>query len=981
MEAGAGDLVGRSSEMSGIRSAVHAAARGHGRTVFVIGEPGIGKTRLTTAAIGLAVELGVVSLRGRASTVGPMLPLRPLAEALMGLSRAGMLPDPDCLGPYAGMLAQLLPELAPAETTGAAPPRPIMIAEAVLRLLSVVGRERGTLLVLDDMHDADAETLAVAEYLIDNLADSPLSLLLTSRVEVGAAADLAIAARQRGAADVLEPRRLTRTEVAELTANLLATEPPQLSADVVDLITGDSAGIPFYIEELVYDLTRTGRLVSGTEGWRLLDTTETRVPESVTRSITQRTDQLGPQARTMLTLAAVIGQRFSLPVLRQAAGTDDRTLLAGLHAGVSAQLVGADEPAPDWYVFRHPLTAEALLSVLTTPERAALSRTAAEAIEALYPDLPGEWRVRSAELWQHAGVPERAGELFAEVGREALAEGAVASAVRLLVRSEDLLATAGDAAAPATKADVLDSLLYAIAESGRFEHIAAVVAALADLARSGLPNARLATLHAQLANVVTLSGDRVGGRRNVDVARELLGPDAEDADIARVDAIAAFVELNRPGPDRLEIAARLAGRAAAAAERAGLAATACDALQLQGYLTRYRDERSALGYFERAAKIADANGLRVWRMYSDLFIARGALITDGDTEPLDRVVLEAIRLGVLPMAYETKGALALDLVHRAEYERAETYLDQTIADVTRLRLGRALPFLELVRAALYAHRGQREEMSAVLDPLESAADRVSYLPHAGYGLARAICALVEDDAERATDDLVRAVAYDIESPIVMDYGRYGLALLLGVLSGRAGWREYQTITTYAASQARWNAQFVRLAHAVLLGRDGDQMSADTEARAARQAAELYPLARHLGWRLVAQHAQEDGWGEPVEWLRQAEQYFHEGPCPAPALAVACRGLLRQMGAMVRQRRTGSDRIPEQLRRLGVTIREYEVAELLAERIGNKAIGGRLHISPRTVEKHVANLLAKTGEPDRESFASNARAVHGILARD
>lgn len=79
-----------------------------------------------------------------------------------------------------------------------------------------------------------------------------------------------------------------------------------------------------------------------------------------------------------------------------------------------------------------------------------------------------------------------------------------------------------------------------------------------------------------------------------------------------------------------------------------------------------------------------------------------------------------------------------------------------------------------------------------------------------------------------------------------------------------------------------------------------------------------------------------------------------------------------MGAPVRQRRTGTDQVPPGLRRFGITVREFEVARLLAERIGNKDIAGLLHISPRTVEKHVASLLQKTGHPNRSAFASAAR---------
>ncbi|WP_157867970.1 response regulator transcription factor, partial [Streptomyces prasinus] len=73
-------------------------------------------------------------------------------------------------------------------------------------------------------------------------------------------------------------------------------------------------------------------------------------------------------------------------------------------------------------------------------------------------------------------------------------------------------------------------------------------------------------------------------------------------------------------------------------------------------------------------------------------------------------------------------------------------------------------------------------------------------------------------------------------------------------------------------------------------------------------------------------------------------------------------------------RTGTEQVPPALRRCGITAREFEVAQLLAERVANKDIAVLLHISPRTVEKHVASLLQKTGHPDRAAFATATRTT-------
>jgi DNA-binding CsgD family transcriptional regulator len=203
-------------------------------------------------------------------------------------------------------------------------------------------------------------------------------------------------------------------------------------------------------------------------------------------------------------------------------------------------------------------------------------------------------------------------------------------------------------------------------------------------------------------------------------------------------------------------------------------------------------------------------------------------------------------------------------------------------------------------------------------------------------------------------------------------GKNGLGLLLGVLAERNGWAHLEAVQATAGSKMRWNRQFVQLAHAVLLGRDGKAAEAADLVGQALESSELFPMARHLGLRLVAEPAAADAWGEPVAWLRQAEDYFHVAE--VPAVASACRSMLRQLGATVSQRRTGSDQVPAHLRQLGITTREYEVVQLLVDRIGNKSIASRLHISPRTVEKHVASLMTKTQQPDREALSSFARTV-------
>ena len=116
--------------------------------------------------------------------------------------------------------------------------------------------------------------------------------------------------------------------------------------------------------------------------------------------------------------------------------------------------------------------------------------------------------------------------------------------------------------------------------------------------------------------------------------------------------------------------------------------------------------------------------------------------------------------------------------------------------------------------------------------------------------------------------------------------------------------------------------------------------------------------RQYARRLAAEAALADGWGEPVGWLREAAGYF--AARGDDRVAASCRGLLRQAGEPVPRHRAGYGELPGRLRALGVTEREADVLRLVAQGLGNREIAERMFLSPRTVEKHVASLLAKTG---------------------
>ena len=103
-------LIGRDDEVDELDGILDAARKGQGTAVFVVGEPGIGKTRLAAEAISHAYDADMVVLRGRGSATGPAVPFRPLTEALLAIGRDGPIPDDDELGPYRSVLGRLVPD-------------------------------------------------------------------------------------------------------------------------------------------------------------------------------------------------------------------------------------------------------------------------------------------------------------------------------------------------------------------------------------------------------------------------------------------------------------------------------------------------------------------------------------------------------------------------------------------------------------------------------------------------------------------------------------------------------------------------------------------------------------------------------------------------------------------------------------------------------------------------------------------------------
>jgi DNA-binding CsgD family transcriptional regulator len=957
-------LVGRDDEAHQLRAALEHALAGRGGMVLLAGEAGIGKSRLARDLADEARRRDCRVLTGRAVAGGVPTPFRPFAEALAASLRTGGLPDSGALGPFLPALTRLVPHVAPAGS-GGGDGSLVFLGEAVLRLLRVLTPAGVCVLLLEDLHWADAETLALVEYLADNMSTEPLLCIGTFRPDEGTdAADLAAKLETRGSADVLWLRRLN-TDAVDLMARE-CLEAGELPAAVRSFVTERADGVPFLVEELLAGLIDGGVLVHRDGRWLATGPTAGRVPATFADAVARRLAAAESHVRLVVGAAAVLGRRFDWSMLSAITGLDDDTVTAALRTGVAMQVIVAGDGD---FRFRHALTHEVVLAGLLPPERARLAGLALTAVEAMHPGLQGDWCVTAAGLAERCGDFRRAAVLLVEAGRRDLAVGALASAERTLTHAAEL-AGEGDAALAVDAGELLTQL-YAV--SGQVDR--AIETGRDLLAKIGTSDpGRSADLHLQIARAAIAGGMWAAADASVRMARELaagLAGPGQPQVLARVDVCAAQVAV---GYEDLTEAMRLADAALRAATEAQVPDLRCEALEVIGRILRQTDTAEAERVYERAAQIAAANGLRLAHVRAEAETAILHMLRTGTLDKIRPARDLAAEHGVLfttaLLDHQIVGILLKDFCAEEALEVASRLAEAS----QRFHIsGRAEA--ELGRGAAHAMRGERAEMEACIT------EAVSLMPEdrdtlgCAWGRCRATLSMLEDDLDRAWSDMDSGATLMLVTSAGPAAPFLGLWPLLGAVLGRDADEAVARVRSCHLERNRLIAGLLGCAEAVTLGQRGSPdaaaaafAAADEQVRG--QAAWYWHYAR----RLTAQAALADGWGEPVRWLRESEAYFRARG--DDRIAAGCRRLLRQAGAPVPRRTAGDTQLPMRLRAAGITAREADVLGLLADGLTNREIAERMFLSPRTVEKHVASLLLKTGLRRRSALARYRDGLDG-----
>jgi len=431
-------LVGRDGELGELLAGLDDAAAGRGRLFLLAGDPGIGKSRLAYEAAARARDRGIKVAWGRCWEAGGAPAYWPWVQSLRACVRGvGSEELRSQLGAGAPLVAQIvtevadfLPDVRPPPPAGAEAGR-FRLFDAVATFLRNAGAGQPLMLVLDDLHAADAPSILLLRFVARELADAHILVLGAYRpIELDRdhplTAALAELSREPAARHLRLPG-LTEVDVGRLIQETAGVIPGE---SVVAAVHRYTEGNPLFVGEVVRLLAAEGRLEQAGDpaGLRLT------IPEGIREVIGRRVARLPERCGRVLGLASVFGREFSLPPLERLCGVPASELLDVLDEGIAARVVAGIPGAPGRLRFSHALIRDIVYESIPAGQRVRLHQRAGEALEAFYQhDLDPHL----AELAHHffeaapAGGAGRAVSYAGRAGQRAIVLLAYEEAARL----------------------------------------------------------------------------------------------------------------------------------------------------------------------------------------------------------------------------------------------------------------------------------------------------------------------------------------------------------------------------------------------------------------------------------------------------------------------------------------------------------------------------------------------------------------------
>jgi DNA-binding CsgD family transcriptional regulator/tetratricopeptide (TPR) repeat protein len=936
-------FVGRTSELAALVAAFEAAVHGCGGTVLVGGEAGMGKSRLVAELADRVEASEAIVLRGRCvDLVGQVVPYLALTEAF----RPGGDDPPGSNHP-----------------TGQ-----ITVHEALRVRLEKLAAAAPVLLLIEDLHWADASTLDVVALLTGAVRRLRVLMVATYRSdEVPTGTPFHRALGELWRAPSVQVVRVPPLAPSDLDA-LLRAHGSGLPDEVIDAIIDRSGGNPFFAEEL---------LAAAGNG-------QSDLPDLLRDALLRRYSGLDTAARSAVVVAAAVGRDAAYRLLAAALPLPVPALHEALRQAVDHGILVADQ-ASATYRFRHALLAEAVYGTLIPGEREELHARLATALAA---DVDVGGAGEQAQHWALAGRPAEALAASVRAAREAEAAYGLSEALGDLERAVELWPRV-PAADELTGAD-LPGLLAQAAEladltgngpaAARYVRRAIQLVEVEDAARAGL-------LYERLGSYLLPAGDRVAGlaacHRAVDLVPDL------PATMARARVLTT-----------LGNALMLSGRHAESvpACRAALATAQAlgdgrPALRARGVLgidlCYLGHPEHGLPHVFGARRLALDAGSARDRVHSYALVCEALMVVgrpaDAAREAIEGVAL-ARRLGVVPSFGALLSAYAAEgLLEIGDWARAEDLLDGALRP--GLRFWSHYP--RLLRAQLAMGRGDLAEAErhleagshAVQEPTSATRYRRLAAELALWrGQPDAALAAVEEGLAAADTAIVHRVRYAAlglwayaeqvvlaalrRDQATVDTARARADVLLAD-AGRASGLAAAVTPDATAWQAVADAEWSRVAGRCDPGRWS--LAAAAWQKLARPYPAAYCLWRHAEALLGAHRRMPEVARAARDAYRAADRLGalrlrHE------VELLARRGRL-DLVEPPRPRPGGAD-----LADLGLTGRELEVLDLLVLGYSNGDIAVELTISIKTASVHVTNILRKLGVARRTEAAAIAQRL-------
>ena len=412
-------FVGRQPELAALHQALAQAAAGHGQVAALVGEAGVGKSRLAYEFVHAHPTQGWLVLESASVSYGKATPYFPVLDLLKRYCHLEEHDDPrtvrakvtgqvltldaalqDTL-PALLSLLEVLPDDSPFRTLDPSQRRQHTL-QGLKRVLLRESQVQPLLLVFEDLHWIDAETQALLDSLVESLPTAQLLLLVNYRPEYQ---------HIWGSKTYYTQLRLDPLPPAsadEFLQALLGDDPSLVP--LKQLLIARTEGNPFFLEESVRTLVETGVLVGAPGAYRLTQALPTiQVPATVQAVLAARIDRLPPEEKQLLQTAAVIGTEVPLPLLQAIADLPEVTLHRGLAHLQAAEFLYETRLFPALeYTFKHALTHEVAYNSLLLERRRVLHGRIVEALEALAPERVAEQVERLAhhalrgEVWDKA---------------------------------------------------------------------------------------------------------------------------------------------------------------------------------------------------------------------------------------------------------------------------------------------------------------------------------------------------------------------------------------------------------------------------------------------------------------------------------------------------------------------------------------------------------------------------------------------------